>query len=52
MRFGDVQDTRKKEDKKEIKERTLQRLERQMRKMMPSNVGRRLATVNGVTIAL
>ena len=52
MRFGDVQDTSRKEAKTEIKEMALRRMEKQMRWISALGRRNRLATVNGVAFTL
>ncbi len=52
MRFGDVQDTRKKEEQITKKAAGTHSFARLMEKLHDVNRGRRMATVNGVTFTI
>ncbi|MCR5331823.1 MAG: hypothetical protein K6E62_11665 [Lachnospiraceae bacterium] len=52
MRFGDVQDTSRKEAKTEIREMALRCLEKQMRWISELRKELRLATINGITFTV
>ena len=52
MRFGDVQDTSRKEAGKEIKDMAIRCLEKQMRRISDLNRKHRLATINGVIFTI
>ncbi len=52
MRFGDVQDTRKKENRNERRTASTCGFMRLMEKLYDENRDRRIATVSGVTFML
>ena len=52
MRFGDVQDTRKKENRNETRENRTRCFTKLMERLYDTNRDRRVATVGGVTFMI